>query len=64
MKEAVLLSDSFPKGVVFRVTQRNGLVQVRWQWQQHPHQVEAETVEEAVREALRAVKALEAHGLV
>jgi hypothetical protein len=64
MKEAVLLSDRFPRGVVFRLTQERGKVQIRWQWQQKPYKLEAGSVEEAVRAGLEAVKALESQGLV
>jgi hypothetical protein len=60
----MLLSDTFPRGVVFRLTHRGSMFVVHWQWQQKRQEVVADSIEAAVGEALRVVRALETNGLV
>ena len=57
----LLMSEAFPRGVLLRLTTRGpgGKYVVRWMYHQKQHQVEGDTLGEAVEEAVRHLGALQ-----
>lgn len=59
-----LMTDLLRKGIVFRLSRKGEGYVVRWQFQQQPFEVEGSSLGGTVEEAVKAVQAQQAHGLV